>query len=128
MTVRRLTYNHAQRKVKSVGEWLIVIESEDIKKAIELLREAASPRKIILFGSYATGDADDGSDVDLLVVEDQVGDVMAEMVRLRRAVSPLRIPADVVVVSEAYYNYWSDTPGNLMFEVALEGEVLYEAA
>ena len=93
-----------------------------------MLREAANPRKIILFGSYATGDADEESDVDLLVVEDQVADVMAEMVRLRRVVSPLRIPADVVVVNEAYYTYWSDTPGNLMFEVALEGEVLYEAA
>ncbi|MDY7011772.1 MAG: nucleotidyltransferase domain-containing protein [Planctomycetota bacterium] len=105
-----------------------MIDSESISKAVELLREAANPRKIILFGSYATGDADDGSDVDLLVVEDQVADIMAEMVRLRRVVSPLRIPADVVVINEAYYNYWSDTPGNLMFEVALEGEVLYEAA
>ena len=105
-----------------------MINSENIGKAVDLLREAANPRKIILFGSYATGEADDGSDVDLLVVEDQVGDIMAEMVRLRRAISPLRIPADVIVVSEAHYKYWSDTPGNLMFEVAMDGKVLYEAA
>ena len=105
-----------------------MIDSENISKAVELLREAAHPRKIILFGSYATGDADEGSDVDLLVVEDQVGDVMSEIVRLLRVLGPLLIPADVVVVRTADYEYWSDTPGNLMFEVALEGEVLYEAA
>ena len=103
-------------------------ESESIKKAVKLLRKAANPKKIILFGSYATGEADDDSDVDLLVVEDQVGDVMAEMVRLLRVLGPLLIPADVVVVRTADYEYWSDTPGNLMFEVALEGKVLYEAA
>jgi len=105
-----------------------MVEAERISEAVELLRKAANPRKIILFGSYATGCPDDDSDVDLLVVEDHLYDVMSEMVRLRRALSPLRIPADVFVVTEEHYRYWSDTPGNLMFEVAADGKVLYEAA
>jgi len=105
-----------------------MVEAERIQQAVELLREAANPKKIILFGSYAAGEAGEDSDVDLLVVEEGNPDVMAEMVRLRRALSPLRIPAEVVVVSEEHYDYWRDTPGNLMFEVALEGKVLYEAA
>ncbi len=105
-----------------------MVDQETIEKAVELLRAAANPRKIILFGSYATGEVDDDSDIDLLVVEDGAPDVMAEMVRLRRTLSPLRIPADVVVVSQDYYEYWLDTPGNLMFEIALDGKVLYEAA
>ena len=104
-----------------------MVEAERIQQAVELLREAANPKKIILFGSYAAGEAGEDSDVDLLVVEEGNPDVMAEMVRLRRALSPLRIPAEVVVVSEEHYDYWRDTPGNLMFEVALEGKVLYEA-
>ena len=105
-----------------------MVEIGKINKAVALLCEAANPRKIILFGSYATGQADEESDIDLLVVENQVADVMSEMVRLARVLSPLRLPVDVVVVSEEHFEYWSDTPGNLMFEIASDGKVLYEAA
>jgi len=105
-----------------------MVDETTIRQAVALLRDAANPKKIVLFGSYATGNATDESDVDLLVIEDGAPDVMAEMVRLRRVLSPLRMPADVVVVSETYYDYWSGTPGNLMFEAASDGKVLYEAA
>ena len=105
-----------------------MIDAETINDAVELLRQAANPKKIVLFGSYATGDCDEGSDVDFLVVEDEVDDVAGEMVRLLRVISPLRIPADVIVISADDYEYWSDTPGNLMFEVERDGKVLYEAA
>ena len=105
-----------------------MVDSEAINKAVELLREAANPRRIVLFGSYATGEAHEDSDVDLLVVEDEVPDIAGEMVRLRRTLSPLRIPADVIVVTGEYYDYWCETPGNLMFEVAVDGKVLYEQA
>lgn len=105
-----------------------MVDSEAINKAVELLREAANPRRIVLFGSYATGEPDEDSDVDLLVVEDEVSDIAAEMVRLSRVLSPLRIPVDLIVVTQEHYDYWCETPGNLMFEVAVDGEVLYEQA
>lgn len=105
-----------------------MIEAERISEAVELLRRAANPRKIILFGSYATGGADDDSDIDLLIVEDGVQDTMAEMVRLARVLGPTRIPVEVVVVSREHYEYWLDTPGNLMYEATSHGKVLYEAA
>jgi len=107
---------------------LDMVDPETISKAVQLLRQAANPRRIILFGSYASGDPQEDSDVDLLVVEHDVPDVVAEMVRLRRSLSPLRIPVDVFVVSESHFEYWADTPGNLMYEIASDGEVLYEAA
>ena len=51
-----------------------------------------------------------------------------EMVRLRRVLSPLRIPVDLLMVSEKVFREWSDTPGNILYEAASEGRVLYEAA
>jgi hypothetical protein len=50
------------------------------------------------------------------------------MVRLMRVLSPLRIPADVLVVSRQDFADWSDTPGHILFEAARDGVVLYEAA
>ena len=105
-----------------------MIDKTTIAKATELLRQAAEPEKIILFGSYARNLADSGSDLDLLIVEPVVLDAAAEMVRLMRVLSPLRIPADVLVVSRQDFADWSDTPGHILFEAAREGVVLYEAA
>ena len=34
---------------------------------------------------------------------------------------------DLLVVSAEKFNYWRDTPGNVYFEAATEGEVLYLA-
>jgi len=105
-----------------------MVDRETIEKAVELLRAAASPRKIILFGSYATGKADDDSDLDLLVVEDDVASVPAEMVRLMRVLGPLRIPAEVLVIRAADFQDWSKLPGSVYNQAATEGKVLYDAA
>ena len=101
---------------------------EAIPKAVKLLSEAATPKRIILFGSHARGEGGEESDVDLLVVEASVSNPIAEMVRLRRLLSPLRIPVEVLVVSEDSFRYWSDTPGNVLYEAAVEGKILYEAS
>lgn len=105
-----------------------MISQEAIEKAAELLREAASPEKIILFGSHARDDAREDSDVDILVVEREVKDRVAEMVRLNRALGPLRLPVDLLVVSREMFDYWSGTPGNVYFRANREGKVIYEAA
>ena len=84
-------------------------------------------RKIILFGSYARGDANDESDVDLMVVEKHVRSKVKEIVRLRKLLRPLRLPIDVMVVSEQEVKDWGALPGTALYWAIKEGEVLYEA-
>ena len=105
-----------------------MIEKQKIQDAIELLKSAANPVKIILFGSYARNDPSPESDLDFLVVEQEVESRRSEMVRLRRILSQLRIPVDVIVVSEQVFNDWAKTPGTVIYEAALEGQVVYETA
>jgi predicted nucleotidyltransferase len=102
--------------------------TETIKRLTELLIQAAKPKRIIMFGSQARGEAGEDSDLDVMVVEDGVSDRAAEMVRLNRLLRSSDIPVDLLVVSAEKFNYWCDTPGNVYFEAATEGEVLYEAA
>jgi uncharacterized protein len=105
-----------------------MLDEVTIAKATELLCESAHPRRIILLGSQARGDASADSDVDLLVIMDHVSDRVAEMVRLTRVLSPLRIPVDLLVVSEEVFRYWCDTPGNVYSAALAEGKILYEQA
>jgi predicted nucleotidyltransferase len=105
-----------------------MIPKSKIQEAATLLKNAAQPSSIILFGSYGRGTRHEDSDLDLLVVLPEVKDRRVEMVRLRRVLRPLRIPVDVLVVSESVFREWSGTPGNVFFEAAQEGRVLYEAA
>jgi predicted nucleotidyltransferase len=105
-----------------------MVDESVIHRAAELLGQAAPGSTVILFGSYARGKPKDESDVDFLVVEPQVSSQVDEMVRLRRVLSPLRIPVDVLVVSREHFDHWRDTPGNVMYEAAVEGKVVYEAA
>ena len=100
-----------------------MIDQATIQKAVDLLlRSAPAGSRVILFGSYARGDADPESDVDFLVVEPQVEDPMAEEVRLINALRPMRLAVDVAVMSLKEFEYWKDTPNTLAYEAVREGE------
>jgi predicted nucleotidyltransferase len=94
----------------------------------KLAAAARNPVKVVLFGSHARGDAGPDSDLDFLVVERDVGDRHAEMVRLGRELRSLGIPVDVVVVSERYAEDWGGVEGSMVHAALTEGRVLHAAA
>ncbi len=49
-----------------------------------------------------------------------------EMVRLRGVLDPLRVAADIVVVSRDYVEEWGDVPGTMLHDALTEGRVLAE--
>src|SRR5947209_5366257 len=98
------------------------VTPQKIQAAVRRLIEAARPRKIILFGSQARGDARADSDLDLLVIEAQVQDRVAEIVRLNRVLRGLILPVELLVISEAEFADWSNTPGNVYYEAHREGK------
>ena len=98
---------------------------EQITGAVDRIAQAARPERILLFGSHARGEAHDDSDLDLLIIETEVADRAAEMVRLRRVLRPLRIPADILVYSRAGVERWGNQPGSALFWALREGKVMY---
>jgi predicted nucleotidyltransferase len=89
------------------------VTPEKITEAVRRLVEAAHPRKVILCGSRARGEPQEDSDVDLLVVEGETKDRVAEMVRLNRVLKGLILPVDLVVVSERMFEQWAARPGTI---------------
>jgi len=95
--------------------------------ALRLGRAAHSPARVILFGSYARGEADAESDVDFLVVQQDGFGHRREIVRFQETLSPLRIPAEVLVVSHEEAAQ-SERAGDALRHALAEGVVLYESA
>ena len=101
-----------------------LVARETIDRAARMLLDAAPKgSEVIVFGSYARGDASAESDVDFMVVEPSVQSQRAEMVRLREVLRPLRIPVDVLVVSREGFEAWKDKINNVVYEAAREGRV-----
>ena len=105
-----------------------MIDEALIAKAARLLLRAAPGSRVILFGSRARGYSGPDSDLDFLVVEPTVRSRREEAVRLRDVLRPLRIPVDVLVVSQDAFREWSDTPGTILYEAAHEGRIFDEVA
>lgn len=102
-----------------------MITQPQISAAVERLAQAAQPERILLFGSHARGEALEESDLDLLVIETEVPDRAAEMVRLRRVLRPLRIPVDILVYSRAEVELWGNQPGSALYWALRDGKVVY---
>ena len=105
-----------------------MISEKTIEQAVQLLVAAAHPDKVILFGSYARGAANNESDLDFLVIVPSLANKHREMVRLRRALRPLRIPVDVLVASKTEVEEWAHLPNTVFYWALNEGKVLHEAA
>jgi predicted nucleotidyltransferase len=100
---------------------------EKMQAAIERLVAAAQPTKIILLGSRARGDADDRSDVDLLVIKPRVENRYEELVALDSALAGILMPVDILLVSAAEFEERAEQPGTVERAARKEGRVLYAA-
>ena len=79
------------------------------------------------FGSLAAGTSTRDSDIDLLVVEDEVDDVRAEKRGLRMALGDLGRPLDVLVIRTERFEKTEDVIGGIAYPANRYGVVLYEA-
>jgi predicted nucleotidyltransferase len=100
----------------------MVASDATILAAVEALRRAAPQARIIVFGSRGRGDSRQDSDLDLLVIEPRLASVGQETSRLRLALGDLAVPVDLLVTSQAEFDYWRDTPNTLAYEAAREGK------
>ena len=99
-----------------------------LREIVRRILCVSQPRRIILFGSAATGRLTPDSDIDLLVLEDAPQDPRQESVRLRESLRDIEYPFDILVMSTDRFEETKDLVGGIAFPAHRYGKVLYEAA
>lgn len=84
------------------------------------------PQKVILFGSYVQGLADEDSDVDLLIIGDFQGRNVDQSVKIRLKLRP-KFPVDLLVRTPEKVQQRLEMGDSFIQKILQEGKVLYEA-
>jgi len=102
--------------------------SELLGTIVDRLTMVVRPARVIVFGSVATGTATQDSDIDLLILLDEVDDARLESVRLRRALRGVGMPLDVIVMRTDRFEETKNVVGGIAYPANKYGRVIYEAA
>ena len=105
----------------------MMIDERKLQEAVQRIVAVAQPSRVILFGSYGRDDADQDSDLDLMVIERQVDNRGEEMIRLRKAMGSIDVGVDVLVYSEAEIEERRDWCTSPIYWALREGRTLYVA-
>jgi len=104
-----------------------VVTMDRIRELCDRIVREFHPERVILFGSYARGDADEDSDVDLLVIMPFEGKGARKATEIRKAVRP-GFAVDFIVRTPETVRERIELGDFFLREAVQEGEVLYEAA
>jgi|SRR5918992_3053105 predicted nucleotidyltransferase len=104
------------------------VSDESIREIVRRILAVSRPDCVILFGSAASGQMTPDSDIDLLVLDREGVDAREEALRIRRALSGLPFPFDVIVMSRERFEETRGVIGGIAWPAAHYGRVIYEAA
>lgn len=97
-----------------------------VEQMVERIVRGFHPRRVLLFGSHARGTAHQASDVDLLVIVDQVADKRQMAIEIRRALSDLPLAKDIVVTTPEEIANRGDRVGSVLRPALRDAKVLYD--
>ena len=84
------------------------------------------PSRVVLFGSWSRGDANEGSDVDFLVVMNHVADKRQAAIEMRRSLGDLPVSKDIVVATHDEIASRGHVVGTVLHAALRDGKVVYE--
>lgn len=103
------------------------IDNKKIKTVINRLVKIYDPHEIYLFGSFAWGNPDENSDLDLLVIVDHTEEKMYRRpIKGIKALRGLKIAKDIIVYTVDEFANLAKDETSLFNRIKREGVKLYE--
>ncbi len=99
--------------------------SKDIEEIVQMLKAKYKPKKIILFGSLASGKPDTSSDIDLLIIKQTKKDPWERAREVDRFIKH-NLPTEFLVYTPKELKNRLKMNDFFIKEVLEKGKVLYE--
>lgn len=105
-----------------------MIAKEKIDEIVKKIADSVRPEKIVLFGSYATGNPTKHSDLDICIVVKNGNGKNRELAGEIRGnlLYGYLIPMDIIVYSTEEIEEWKNVEQAFPTEIMRKGKVLYE--
>jgi predicted nucleotidyltransferase len=103
-----------------------MIETTKINEIVKRIANIFNPDKIILFGSYAAGNADENSDIDLLVIKDSDMPRHMRSFDIQKSLIGSMIPMDILVYTSKEFEQEKNEKNTFLFSAIKTSKVLYE--
>ena len=97
-----------------------------LKQQIVTALKPLDPEKIILFGSYAYGDPNPDSDLDICVVEKQYDSKWKEKEKIRKLLKDIKMPKDIIVSYLEEYEFYKNEINSVFNDIDLKGDILWQ--
>ena len=98
---------------------------EKIKKYTKRVVETLKPYCVILFGSFATGDINEGSDVDIIIIADFKEPFLDRIKILLDLNDGIGLPLEPIGYTLEEFQKMRDEGNSFIEEVLLTGKILY---
>ena len=103
-----------------------MIDSNKINEIISRIATRFNPDKIILFGSYAAGNPNNDSDIDLLIIKDTDLPRHKRSFDIQKSLIGSMIPIDILVYTTKEFDQEKNVKNSFLYSVIRSSKVLYE--
>jgi len=103
-----------------------MITQQKIDEIVSRIVEANKPDKIILFGSYASGNPTSASDIDLLVIKETDEVNYLRSVAVYESIYGSKVPVDVLVYTPLEFEKEKDEKYSFLHDALKKSKVLYD--
>ena len=103
-----------------------MIETDKINEIVSRIATRFNPYRIILFGSYAVGNPDKDSDIDLLVIKDTALPRHKRSFEIQKSLIGSMIPMDILVYTPQEFDQEKKEKYSFLNSAIKNSKILYE--
>jgi len=103
-----------------------MIENSKINEIVNKIGSKFNPDKILLFGSYASGNPGKDSDLDLLIIQESDQPRHYRGFEIRKSLIGIGVPMDIIVYTPKEFNAEKTKEFSFINKVIKSSKTLYE--